>query len=49
MAGASTRRLEVCRDPAGDGYRTVSMHRAGDAIAPLARPTAAIAVDDLLP
>ena len=25
------------------------MHRAGDAVAPLARPVAAIAVDDLLP
>ena len=43
------RRLEVFRDPTDDGYRTVSLHRAGDAVAPLARPLAPIAVDDLLP
>lgn len=43
------KRLEVYRDPTGDGYRTVSMHRSGDAVAPLARPAAAVAVDDLLP
>ncbi len=43
------RRLEVYRDPTEDGYRAVSMHRAGDLVAPLARPAAAIAVDDLLP
>ena len=42
-------RLEVYRDPSDDGYHTISMHRAGDAVAPLARPAAAIAVDDLLP
>ena len=42
-------RLEVYRDPAGDGYRTVSMHRSGDTVTPLARPAAAVAVDDLLP
>ena len=39
----------VYRDPTEDGYRTVSMHRSGDAVTPLARPAAAIAVDDLLP
>ena len=43
------KRLEVYRDPTGDGYRTISMHRTGDAVAPLARPATAIAVDDLLP
>lgn len=43
------RRLEVYRGPTADGYRTVSLHRSGDAVAPLAPRTAAIAVDDLLP
>ena len=42
-------RLEVYRDPAGDGYRRVTHHAAGDKVAPLARPDAQIAVDDLLP
>ena len=42
-------RLEVYRDPAGDGYRSVTNHAAGDKVAPLARPDAQIAVDDLLP
>ncbi len=42
-------RVEVCRDPAADGYRTVTIHRAGETITPLARPEARIAVDDLLP
>ena len=42
-------RLEVYRDPAGDGYRSVTHHVAGDKVAPLARPDAQIAVDDLLP
>ena len=41
--------LEVYRDPAGDGYRRVTHHAAGDKVAPLARPAAQIAVDDLLP
>ena len=43
------KRLEVYRGPTGAGYRTVSMHRSGDAVAPLARPSAAVAGDDLLP
>ena len=43
------RRLEIYRDPAADGYRSVSIHRAGEAVAPLARPDATIAVDSLLP
>ena len=42
-------RLEVYRDPTATGYRTVLMRRAGETIAPLARPTATIAVGDLLP
>ena len=42
-------RLEVYRDPAGDGYRSVTHHAAGDQVAPLARPAARIVVDDLLP
>ena len=42
-------RLEVHRDPAADGYRTVSIHRTGETVAPLARPAATIAVTDLLP
>jgi Uma2 family endonuclease len=41
--------LEIYRDPAADGYRSVSIHRAGEAVAPLSRPDAAIAVDSLLP
>lgn len=41
--------LEVYRDPTADGYRTVSIHRAGETVAPLAHPEARIAVDDLLP
>ena len=43
------RRLEVHRDPAADGYRSVSVHRAGETVSPLGRPGAAIAVDSLLP
>lgn len=42
-------RLEVHRDPADDGYRSVSIHRPGETVAPLAHPDAAIAIDDLLP
>ena len=43
------RRLEVYRNPAGDSYRSVTNHAAGDNVAPLARPDAQIVVDDLLP
>ena len=43
------RRHEVYRDPAGDRYRSVTNHAAGDKVAPLARPRTPIAVDDLLP
>ena len=42
-------RLEVYRDPADAGYRTVLMRRAGETITPQARPAAAIPVADLLP
>ena len=42
-------RLEVYRDPTPDGYRTLLICRAGQTIAPLARPAATIAVADLLP
>ena len=42
-------RLEVYRDPAEDGYRSVTSHGAGDTVAPLARPDAQVVVDDLLP
>ena len=41
-------RLEVYRDPAGDGYQTVTNHAPGDKVAPLARPDAQIAVDNFL-
>ena len=41
--------LEVHREPAATGYRSVTTLRAGDRIAPLACPGAAIAVADLLP
>ena len=42
-------RLEVYRDPAGEGYQSVTNHAAGDKVAPLARPDAQIVVDDLIP
>ena len=42
-------RLEVYRDPAEDGYRSITKHAAGGSVAPLARPDAQIVADDLLP
>ena len=42
-------RVEVYRNPAGDGYQSVTNHEAGDKIAPLARPDAQVVVADLLP
>ena len=42
-------RLEVYRDPDEDGYCSVTRDAAGESVAPLARPDARIAVDDLLP
>lgn len=41
--------LEVYRDPVGDAYQTRRILRRGERIAPLARPGASIAVEDLLP
>ena len=41
--------LEVYRDPADDGYRTVTTYGAGDVVAPLARPDVELDVRDLLP
>ena len=41
--------LEVYRDPAQDGYGSVTKHAAGDSVALLARPNAQIVVDELLP
>ena len=41
--------LEVYRDPRAGVYATVTTHGAGERVAPLARPGAAIAVNDLLP
>jgi len=41
--------LEVHRDPAPAGYRSVSRLGAGQTIAPLAAPGAQVAVADLLP
>ena len=41
--------LEVCRDPAGDDYREVTVLRPGQTVTPLAAPAAVIAVADLLP
>lgn len=42
-------RLEVYRRPVGGTYRDTAILRAGDTVAPLAAPTAAIPVSDLLP
>ncbi len=42
-------RLEVYREPEGDRYRYVKHLVAGDQVAPLARPDALVAVEDLLP
>ena len=41
--------LEVYREAAATGYRSVATQRAGERVAPLARPEASIAVADLLP
>ena len=41
--------LEVHRDPAPGGYRSVRALAAGDEIAPLAAPSSAVAVANLLP
>lgn len=49
IVNLADRRLEVFRDPAPAGYRTVASLVAGDEIAPLAAPGTAIAVRALLP
>lgn len=41
--------LEVYREPAGDGYRTVTILRPGDEVRPLSASGPALAVDDLVP
>ena len=41
--------LEVHREPAATGYRSVTTLRAGDRIAPQARPGVEVAVANLLP
>ena len=41
--------LEVYREPDGETYRARSIYRAGDRVAPLARPDAPIAVGELMP
>ena len=41
-------RLEIYRNPAGDGYQSVTPHEAGHKVTPLA-PRCQIVVDDLLP
>lgn len=43
------RSLEVYRDPAEEAYRSRTILRSGDEIAPLARPESVLAVQDLLP
>jgi Uma2 family endonuclease len=43
------RALEVYRDPVHGVYRARKVLRAGEAIAPVTRPEAAVAVEDLLP
>ena len=42
-------RVEVHREAVAGGYARRSIHRAGETIAPVARPGTAIDVDDLLP
>ena len=42
-------RVEVHREAVAGGYTRRSIHRAGETIAPVARPGTAIDVDDLLP
>ena len=41
-------RVEVYRDPEGDGYRSATLVERGGTVAPLAFPDLAIAVDDIL-
>ena len=41
--------VEVRRNPTSDGYQDVTVYKAGERIAPLAKPDVTVAVDDLLP
>ena len=41
--------VEIYRDPADNGCRTVASRGAGDVVAPVARADAPIVVGDLLP
>ncbi|MDP2793728.1 MAG: Uma2 family endonuclease [Sulfurisoma sp.] len=41
--------LEVCRQPTGEDYAERRILKAGDAVAPLAAPDAAVLVADVLP
>jgi Uma2 family endonuclease len=43
------RQLEVYRKPSGSRYRSVTIYREGEAVAPLGAPGASIHVSDLLP
>jgi Uma2 family endonuclease len=41
-------RVEVYRDPAGDGYRTRTVHARGESLYPAALPDLTIRVDEIL-
>ena len=43
------RQLEVYRDPSGARYRSVTVYRGEQSVAPLAAPQSAVRVSDLLP
>ena len=49
ILGLPEARLEIYRDPAEDGYHTVTRHGADDTVAPLGRPDAQVYIADLLP
>ncbi len=42
-------RLEIQRDPKGDGYRSLAVLRRGDRVRPHASPDHGVAAADLLP
>lgn len=48
LVDVQRRTLAVHRDPAAGAYRTRTVHRAGDSVAPLAHPQSALPVADLL-
>jgi Uma2 family endonuclease len=41
--------VEIYRDPAGDAWGSMTRHRRGDVIAPLAFPDVKVPVDEILP